>query len=150
MHIHDVKPLGADKFDLSHTINHLSFGHHFPGLVNPLDGSSKRSAPDTFASMYQYFIKVVPTVYEALDGASISTNQFSVTEHFRALEQGADHGLPGVFFIYDLSPIMVNVREHSPSFGHFLTGVCAIVGGVFTVAGMIDSLVYRLTKSVKK
>ncbi len=48
----------------------------------------------------------------------------------------------GVFFMYDLSPIMVKFTEKQRSFAHFLTSVCAIVGGVFTVAGIIDSLVY--------
>lgn len=150
MHVHDTKPLGTERFDMSHKINHLSFGHHFPGLVNPLDDTSKTTPPSTFSTMYQYFVKVVPTIYESLSGESINTNQFSVTEHSRALEQGSDHGLPGVFIIYDLSPIMVNVREHARSFGSFLTGVCAIVGGVFTVAGLIDSLIYRISRSVAK
>ena len=34
--------------------------------------------------------------------------------------------------MYDLSPMMVQITEHRRSFLHFLTGVCAIVGGVFT------------------
>jgi hypothetical protein len=45
--------------------------------------------------------------------------------------------------MYDLSPIMVKFTEKQRSFAHFLTSVCAIVGGVFTVAGIIDSLVYH-------
>lgn len=112
--------------------------------------------------MFQYFIKVVPTIYEGLDGTFINTNQFSVTEHYRILANKGEtgHGLPGkfhlflcmrltdlfvgVFFMYDLSPIMVKFTERQRSFAHFLTSVCAIVGGVFTVAGIIDSLVYLL------
>ena len=50
--------------------------------------------------------------------------------------------LPGVFFIYDISPIMVKYTEKWTSFGHFLTSTCAIVGGVFTVAGLIDAAIY--------
>ena len=34
--------------------------------------------------------------------------------------------------MYDLSPMLVQITEHRRSFFHFLTGVCAIVGGVFT------------------
>jgi hypothetical protein len=33
---------------------------------------------------------------------------------------------------------------------HFLTGVCAIIGGVFTVAGLIDSLIYHSAKAIQK
>ena len=37
-----------------------------------------------------------------------------------------------MFVTYEISPLMVEVTEHRRSFTHFLTGVCAIVGGVFT------------------
>ena len=36
------------------------------------------------------------------------------------------------------------------SLGHFLTGVCAIIGGVFTVAGLIDSVIYHSVKTLQK
>jgi hypothetical protein len=45
---------------------------------------------------------------------------------------------------------MVRFVEERKSFTHFLTGVCAIIGGVFTVAGIIDALVYHSLKSLKK
>lgn len=38
--------------------------------------------------------------------------------------------------------MLVVHREERQSFAHFLTSLCAIVGGVLTVAGIIDSLVY--------
>ena len=38
----------------------------------------------------------------------------------------------------------------SRSFAHFVTGICAIIGGVFTVAGMIDSMVYHSAKALQK
>jgi hypothetical protein len=41
MHVHDLQPFKNLKFNLSHTINRLSFGKDFPGIVNPLDGVSK-------------------------------------------------------------------------------------------------------------
>ena len=152
MHVHDMQPLKAERFDLSHVINHLSFGHQYPGLINPLDSISKTQPENTYAGMFQYFVKIVPTIYESSSSEIIKTNQFSVTEHFRTLDKtpssDGGHGLPGVFFMYDLSPIMVNVRQSSSSFGHFLTSLFAIVGGVFTVAGIIDSFVYQGLKSL--
>jgi hypothetical protein len=41
MHIHDLQPFRNAKFNLSHTVNRLSFGKEFPGIVNPLDGVEK-------------------------------------------------------------------------------------------------------------
>jgi len=51
--------------------------------------------------------------------------------------------------MYELSPIMVKFTESKKSFAHFLTGVCAIIGGVFTVAGLVDSLIYHSMRSLK-
>jgi hypothetical protein len=38
--------------------------------------------------MYQYYIKVVPTVYQYLDKRQVDSNQYSVTEHMRHLAPG--------------------------------------------------------------
>ncbi len=44
----------------------------------------------------------------------------------------------------------VRFIEERSSFLAFLTGVCAIVGGVFTVSGMIDATVYHGQRAIKK
>ncbi len=54
--------------------------------------------------------------------------------------------LPGVFVNYELSPLRVRIYERRRSLGHFLTNCCAIIGGVLTVAGLLDSLLYRLNQ----
>lgn len=64
------------------------------------------------------------------------TNQFAYTELFRTTHE-LDK-LPAVFFHYEISPIMAKVSEERKSYSSFLTGLCAIVGGVFTLAGMLD------------
>ena len=147
LHLHDLIILSRTEYNMSHSINHVSFGHKYPGRVNSLDGVQRIC--DVKSGMYQYFIKVVPTKYHYVNGTVITTNQFSSTEHFRKLE-GLQRGLPGVFFCYDLSPIMVTFQEKQSSFLHFLTGVCAIVGGVFTVTGLVDSTIYTGQKLAKK
>lgn len=148
MHVHDFLAFQKESFNVSHTINELSFGPHFPGVVNPLDKTVRIQT--TSSGMYQYFIKVVPTVYKDIRGQKIQTNQFSVTEHFRTVEAGMGRSLPGVFFFYDLSPIKVNFNQTKTSFLHFLTNVCAIVGGVFTVFGILDAFVYHGHRVIKK
>ncbi|KAL2232009.1 UNVERIFIED_CONTAM: Endoplasmic reticulum-Golgi intermediate compartment protein 3, partial [Sesamum indicum] len=93
---------------------------------------------------------VVPTVFTDVNGHVIQSNQFSVTEHVKGAELGQLQSLPGVFLFYELSPIKVTFTETHVSFLHFLTNVCAIVGGVFTVSGIIDSFVYHGQKAIKK
>ncbi|WZZ72491.1 hypothetical protein YC2023_083861 [Brassica napus] len=57
---------------------------------------------------------------------------------------------PGVFFYYDLTPIKVIFEEQHVEFLHFLTNVCAIVGGIFTVSGIVDSFIYHGQRAIKK
>ena len=98
MHVHDLMPLRNININLSHTINHLSFGTDYPGMKNPLDELIRVQTHRT--SMYQYFLKVVPTIYEYFGAAQkVETNQYSVTDYKRDLEGGWDERgkLPGVF-----------------------------------------------------
>ena len=96
-------------------------------------------------------VVVVPTQYSQLTSLSpLSTNQYSVTEHYRQTNPKEGQGLPGVFFFYELSPIMVHRAETRMGVFHFVTQLCAILGGVFTVAGMVDRLVYSSLKSWEK
>ncbi|KAL8625220.1 Endoplasmic reticulum-Golgi intermediate compartment protein 3 [Nucella lapillus] len=149
VHVHDIQAFGGQKFNISHHINHLSFGNNYPGIVNPMDGAHE--AAEEWQMMFQYYVKVVPTTYISLTTEALYTNQFSVTKHSK---QGAGEGneekLPGVFFIYELSPMMVKYTEKQRSFMHFVTGICAIIGGIFTVAGLIDALIYQSTKAIQR
>lgn len=54
--------------------------------------------------------------------------------------------LPGIFFVYELSPFMIEASRIRMPILHFVTKLCAIVGGVFTVLGVLDSILFRLQK----
>ncbi|KAG7270226.1 hypothetical protein CRUP_013943 [Coryphaenoides rupestris] len=55
------KSFGLDNINMTHLIKHLSFGKDYPGIVNPLG----RHRP---SMMYQYFVKIVPTIYMKAEG----------------------------------------------------------------------------------
>ncbi|CAG8519296.1 7769_t:CDS:2 [Paraglomus brasilianum] len=160
VHVHDIQPFLSDdiKHEFTHIIHHMSYGPFVESVVNPLDGTSKIVDSGNF--QFQYFLKVVATQFHYLNGDSVYTNQFSVTEYERNLSQKQDNskaymhnkhgGLPGVFFYYDISPMLIINREHQKSFTHFMTGICAIVGGIFTVAGILDGFIYSAEKTLKK
>lgn len=147
-HIHQFNPATMSQFNVTHTVHHLSFGQDYPGLVNPLDGTLSKI--DTGYGTYQYYIKIIPTIYTGQ--AVVETNQYSVhTQYQSGIVNGRRQNiLPGVFWVYDLSPFMVKVTEHTVPFTHFLTGLCAIAGGVFTVAGIVDSCIFHVNKAVKR
>jgi len=121
--------------NISHYLSHLSFGKEFPGIVNPLDGFL---FVDKTLGQQQYFIQVVPTIYQRMFGRKIETNQYSATYHFNAIEDiKAEHvELPGIYFKYDLSPIAINISERRASFGHFITRLMAVLGGVWVMIGV--------------
>ena len=68
-----------------------------------------------------------------------------VTEHFHPLHwQSGNHQMPGVFLAYDISGIKVTFTEqHGASLIGSVARICALAGGVMTVASMIDKIVYR-------
>ncbi|XP_053430958.1 endoplasmic reticulum-Golgi intermediate compartment protein 3 isoform X5 [Nycticebus coucang] len=67
--IHDLQSFGLDNINMTHYIQHLSFGEDYPGIVNPLDHTNV-TAPQA-SMMFQYFVKVVPTVYMKVDGEEV-------------------------------------------------------------------------------
>ena len=131
-----------DSINVSHVIHGVSFGEPYPDMVNPLDNTPKILHEGS--GYFQYYIKIVPTVYEPLRGAPLHTNQYSYTELFRTVKE-LDK-LPAVYFHYELSPIMAKRTESRKSYSSFLTGLCAIVGGVVTMAGMVDSLLHKINR----
>uniref|UniRef100_A0A915INP4 Endoplasmic reticulum vesicle transporter C-terminal domain-containing protein n=1 Tax=Romanomermis culicivorax TaxID=13658 RepID=A0A915INP4_ROMCU len=44
---------------------------------------------------------------------SILTHQFSVTKHRKSVESRLADGLPGLFVVYEFSPIMVRITEEN-------------------------------------
>ncbi|KAF3934917.1 hypothetical protein ABW19_dt0206399 [Dactylella cylindrospora] len=170
MHVHDLQNYlqSSVEHSFAHTINALSFGPPLPTDLlherhhqqNPLDAVSKHTDDRNYN--YMYFVKIVSTSYEHLDGGyTINTHQYSVTSHERSLEGGKDAahpgtvhargGIPGVFFSYDISPMKVINREvRLKSFAGFLTGVCAVIGGTLTVAAALDRGLYEGAKRIGK
>ncbi|KAI0684934.1 endoplasmic reticulum-derived transport vesicle ERV46 [Cytidiella melzeri] len=167
----------GNRHDFSHTIHTFAFQGYDEydfekanvgiklkqklGVLNPLDATTMRTSKAQY--MFQYFLKVVSTQFRTLDGKIINTHQYSATHFERDLtkglaenNQGGVHvmhgisGIPGAFFNYEISPILIVHQETRQSFAHFLTSTCAIVGGVLTVASLIDSVAFATSKKLKK
>ena len=84
-------------------------------------------------------VQVVHTTYQLRSKKPLDTYQY--TANSNNYQDGGS--LPAAVFSYDLSPMQVFVTEETKSFASFLTQICAIIGGVFTVTGLIDGLVYH-------
>ena len=57
---------------------------------------------------------------------------------------------PTIEFKYDLSPISIVVsQERKPAY-RFLTSACAIIGGVFTVIGLLENILHHGAAAISK
>merc|ERR1712190_701481 len=142
--MHDV----SDGFNTSHEINAITFGDHVPGVFSPLDGTVKIVRHGAF--MFHYYIKLVPTVFTNRWGEEVYTNQYSVTDSARNVQvkSGELSGLPGVFIVYDFSPFLMRKTEKSKPWSYIFTSICAIIGGIFSIASLVEmgvnGVLYRL------
>ena len=58
---------------------------------------------------------------------------------------------PALFrFKYDINPISVKYHPQPKPLYSFLTSVCAIIGGVASIACIIDSLIFTASNIFKK
>lgn len=140
--------------DMRHVLHRVTFGMEMErgktvkGSFNPLENLEKISG-DAEAT-HDYILRVVPTVY--ISSKNEMRYPYQYTYSYRELLQYGHGGRahPAIWFRYEMSPITVKYTEKRQPFYHFLTTVCAIIGGTFTVAGILDSLIFSAAEIVKK
>ena len=169
--------VGESVHHFGHKIHRLSFGMHDEfaiertsrgkrwgplkrqlGIVDALENHVGKT--DNSDVMFQYFLKVVPVEVHKLNGRQMSTYQYSATSYDRDLED-YDHGdrsghivrsiegIPGVFFNYEISPLRVVQTEWHHSVWHLVSNLFALIGGIVTVAGLIDGAIYRARRTFR-
>jgi hypothetical protein len=140
------------RLNVNHVIHTFSPGDvalnpkDFPGSLRPLDGTF-RDTDTTGLLTYEYFLDIIPTVYSSADLVDTKAYQMTAHTHQFPSHPGA---MPAVYFRYHLSPISVKFSKRKKQFSHFLTYVCAIVGGVFTVAGLLNSMLLSTVLAFQK
>jgi hypothetical protein len=144
------------KLNMSHHVNSMSFGKALSApMLRMLPDDVERgydglSNTDHLAigqnTSLEHYLKVVHTSYEVSPERTIDTFQYTVNNnHYQDGES-----LPSAVFFYDVSPMQVLVREERKSFAAFLTQLCAIIGGIFTVTGLLDAVVFHGGNTLRK
>lgn len=86
--------------------------------------------------LYQYFIDVVPTTVSTMHLSQFSTYQYSVKELSRPINHSkGSHGMPGIFFKYDVSALRVMVKFDREEYYIFLSKMCSTVAGIYIIIG---------------
>ncbi|XP_054647932.1 endoplasmic reticulum-Golgi intermediate compartment protein 1 isoform X2 [Dunckerocampus dactyliophorus] len=133
------------RFEGEFTINKVQ---KVQGAFNALGGADRLSS-NPLAS-HDYILKIVPTVYEDLSGKQRFSYQYTVANKEYVAYSHTGRIIPAIWFRYDLSPITVKYTERRQPLYRFITTICAIVGGTFTVAGIIDSCIFTASEAWKK
>lgn len=155
---HDVD---AAATNVTHFIHHLSFG-------TPLQPSVRRRLPPSIlrhlapmddrwfvsSSAHQshdHYAKVVSSHYR-MGSSSLwgggDTTGYQMTS--ASMRYGSAPKVPEVRLAYDMSPTAVLVTHGGRRWYEFLTSVVAIVGGAYTVLGLVDSAIFSVRKTVKE
>ncbi|KAE8637502.1 hypothetical protein CSA_004758 [Cucumis sativus] len=152
----------ASQMNMSHIISHLSFGRKispkafsdakqlipYIGISHDrLNGRSFINQRDLGANVtIEHYLQIVKTeVLTRRSGKLLE--EYEYTAH-SSVSQSLY--IPVVKFHFVLSPMQVVITENQKSFSHFITNVCAIIGGVFTVAGILDALLHNTIRLMKK
>ena len=103
----------------------------------------------------------MPFTYNFLDGERQQTYLYKANYNEyrpRKLEWYEGHAdasidtdlVPNAAFHYDISPVMVVMKEETQSFSTFVTKICAVIGGIYTMVGVLDNVLYHTGANLKK
>lgn len=145
-HIHISAFMSDRDYNFSHRIDRFSFGDSSPGIVHPLEGDEY--IIDSNMILYQYFIEIVPTKVKTFL-TSVDTYQYSVKELSRPIDHDkGSHGMPGIFFKYDVSALKVTISQERDNLGMFLARLCSIIGGIYVCSGLVNTFVQFISNLV--
>ena len=60
-----------------------------------------------------------------------------------------DDEIPEARFSYDISPMSVAIQKKGKHWYEFITSICALIGGTFTVVGLVSGFLGTIFKSKK-
>jgi len=136
------------KFNSQHKIKQISFGEfnkneiwsnygrNIAKLSYQLNNIKKN---DKNAKIHQYYLKIVPTKFLTYSSKEINNYQYT----YNYFAENAMYEMPSLYFRYDISPITVEYKQYKETFLNFFINICAIIGGVFTITGIIDSIIHK-------
>ena len=136
------------KFNLSHKINNLSFGYENDlkyindnfkiGKLNPLD--NKIVIDKNEGITHNYYMNIIPSEYYGENNKIY--NVFQLTANY--LSKSDSDEIPEIAFYYDISPIKITYQIIFPSNFDGIVNICAIIGGVFTIFGILNQFILKV------
>lgn len=156
---HNLNPVMAN---ISHVVNHLSFGPILPASAikrlnvipdeyftldstQPMDDNIY--ANSKLHQAYHHYLKVVSTHLD-IGGRSKPIHAYQMVQSSQIMQYSEDE-IPEARFSYDLSPMSVKVERKGKHWYEFITSISALIGGTFTVVGLLSGFLNMIFKSKK-
>jgi protein disulfide-isomerase-like protein len=155
--------LNAAMTNLSHVVNHLSFGEPIDEknfrskrILKQVPAEHRQFSPmdsqvfntKEYHQAFHHYIKVVSTHLNMGSSAANSMLAYQFLEQSQIVYYDTEN-VPEARFSYDLSPMSVVVEKKGRKWYDYLTSLCAIIGGTFTTLGLIDATLYKVFKPKK-
>ncbi|KAG5471259.1 hypothetical protein LSCM1_01332 [Leishmania martiniquensis] len=86
---------------------------------------------------YQFFLQLIPSTVRLPREDDRFGYQYTAFDS--VLQYNGQGRAPGLYFSYKLSPFAMDCAVQYDAIGHFLVHLCAVLGGVYTVAGMVEA-----------
>ena len=157
---HDIAP---HMTNVSHIVHHLSMGEppakkmidqgkvfvpeEAKSKLAPMDGNVY--VTENLHEAYHHYLKAITTDVSDLKYASRNLIAYQILQSSQ-LSYYPEDVVPEAKFIIDLSPIAVSYGKKSRHWYDYITSVMAIVGGTFTVVGMIESSIQAVVSRKRR
>lgn len=115
--------------------------------LSPMNGYAY--ANQDLHEAYHHYLKVITTNVDGLKFGKKDLKAYQILENSQLSYYRSDIA-PEAKFILDLSPISVSYRTSSRHWYDYLTSVMAIIGGTFTVVGMLESSIHAVVARKKR
>lgn len=147
----------VDSVSFGPTINQASikrnFGHvdngthtifnmfHKDGKVN----ENLKNEVEEKAQSYFYFMKLVPHLFiDKLDEGARQMHSYSYS-----LNHNKKDGVPMMSIILDYAPVNMILIKDKKHIGDIAIEICSIIGGVFVMFGLINSMCLNIRNKLK-
>jgi len=151
----------GESMNLTHVVNHFYFGHQLSydrrKYLDKFHAGEKagdwhdRLAGETFVSQakhvsHEHYLQTVLTTISPRGRFSLPFSVYEYTQHSHAVNEP----LPKAKFHYQPSPMQIVVEEKRVPFYSFITSLMAIIGGVYSVMGIADGVLFNSIAVVRR
>lgn len=151
----------GETMNMTHVVNHFYFGHQLSDerrrYLEKFHAGEKagdwhdRLASERFVSnaahiSHEHYLQTVLTTITPRGRYTLPFSVYEYTQHSHAVHEP----LPKAKFHYQPSPMQIVVSEEKMAFYSFITSLMAIIGGVYSVMGIADGVLFNSLAIVRR